>query len=282
MTTKHLAAIVWLALLATPAAAHDRSVSYSDWQIAEGDARIRLRVSALDASFLANEARPGESPADYFARRLTLASDAAECPPITAPLALAAPAGTLVFEWTVRCPASGALAITSRILAETVPGHLHFAHVRRDDRAPADRLLGRDEPTWHLATETAAEAAAPVSFAASIALGIFHVATGIDHVAFLAALLLGAAGFGEVLAIVTAFTIAHSLTLALAALGSLVPEASAIEALIGLSIALVAAENLATGDVRGAARLVGGALVALAAAAMLGIGRVPAITLLGL
>ena len=44
--------------------------------------------------------------------------------------------------------------------------------------------------------------------------------------------------------IVTGFTVAHSLTLALAVFGVLRPAAAPIEALIGLSIALVAAENL--------------------------------------
>ena len=275
-------ALVSLALcFASPALAHDRSVSYSDWQIRGAEARVRLRVSALDASFLANEAEPGETPAAYFARRLEVTAGDASCPLAEPPTALAAPEGALAFEWSVRC-ASAPTSITSRILADTVPGHLHFARVRRDDRPALDRLLTSSEPTWPLESDDSVEPAAPLGFTAAIALGIFHVATGIDHVAFVAALLLGAAAVGEVLAIVTAFTIAHSLTLALAALGSLVPEASAIEALIGLSIALVAAENLSAKDVRGASRLVGSALLTLGALATLGIGRVPALTLLGL
>ena len=266
---------------ASPALAHDRSVSYSDWQIRGTEAHVRLRVSALDASFLVNEAKPGEAPAAYFARRLEVTAGDASCSLAGPATALAAPEGALAFEWSVRCD-SAPTSITSRILADTVPGHLHFARVRRDDRPALDRLLTSTVPTWLLAVDDATEPGAPLGFAPAMALGIFHVATGIDHVAFVATLLLGAAGIGEVLAIVTAFTIAHSLTLALAALGSLVPEASAIEALIGLSIALVAAENLSAKDVRGASRLVGSALLMLGALATLGIGRVPALTLLGL
>ena len=84
--------------------------------------------------------------------------------------------------------------------------------------------------------------------------------------------------------IVTGFTIAHSLTLALAVFGVVRPPTGAIEALIGLSIALVATENLwlAGGRRRAVRWTVTLVLVALAAVAASGRGAVPALTLLGL
>jgi hypothetical protein len=68
--------------------------------------------------------------------------------------------------------------------------------------------------------------------------------TGWDHLAFLLALLLLATSLREVATLITGFTIAHSLTLGLSALGVVFAEPAAVEALIGFSIALVATENL--------------------------------------
>jgi hypothetical protein len=102
--------------------------------------------------------------------------------------------------------------------------------------------------------------------------------------AFVLALVLLAASLREVAALVTGFTIAHSATLALAVLGVVHPNASAVDALIGFSIALVAAENswLLGGRPRAVPIAIVAALVALAAAAVTGHGAVAAPALLGL
>jgi hypothetical protein len=76
-----------------------------------------------------------------------------------------------------------------------------------------------------------------------VRLGAEHIAGGWDHLAFVFALLLLAGSLREVVTLVTGFTLAHSLTLGLAVLGVFRPESSAVEILIGFSIALVAAEN---------------------------------------
>ncbi len=108
-----------------------------------------------------------------------------------------------------------------------------------------------------------------------LVLGIEHIATGYDHIAFVLALLLLAASLREVAGLVTGFTIGHSLTLALAVLGVVRPEPAAIEALIGFSIALVAAENawLLGGRPRAVPWLLVAGLAALAAAAFAGYRR---------
>ena len=77
------------------------------------------------------------------------------------------------------------------------------------------------------------------------ALGVEHILTGFDHLAFVAGLLLLVGSLRRLLATVTAFTLAHSLTLSAATLGLIhVPQAP-VEALIALSILLVAVEVVA-------------------------------------
>ena len=79
-------------------------------------------------------------------------------------------------------------------------------------------------------------------------LGVEHILLGIDHLLFVLALLLITRGRWRLVKTVTAFTVAHSITLALAALGFVhVPQAP-VEAVIALSIVFVAAEILRARD----------------------------------
>jgi HupE / UreJ protein len=73
-------------------------------------------------------------------------------------------------------------------------------------------------------------------------LGVEHILGGIDHLLFVLALMLVARGRVQLLLTVTAFTLAHSVTLALATLGIVNFAQAPVEALIALSIAFVAVE----------------------------------------
>ncbi len=78
-----------------------------------------------------------------------------------------------------------------------------------------------------------------------LVLGVEHILFGVDHLLFVLGLLLLMRGFWPLVKTVTAFTAAHSLTLALAALGSVPAPGAPIELLIALSIVLLAREALA-------------------------------------
>jgi hydrogenase/urease accessory protein HupE len=75
-------------------------------------------------------------------------------------------------------------------------------------------------------------------------LGIEHILTGFDHLLFVLALILIVRGTRRLLVTITAFTIAHSITLALATLGVVHIPGPPVEATIALSIVFVAAEIL--------------------------------------
>jgi hypothetical protein len=73
-------------------------------------------------------------------------------------------------------------------------------------------------------------------------MGTVHILEGVDHLLFVLALLLIVVGFGQLLKAVTAFTVAHSITLALATLGMVHVPAAPTEAIIALSILFLATE----------------------------------------
>ena len=73
-------------------------------------------------------------------------------------------------------------------------------------------------------------------------MGTIHILEGVDHLLFVLALLLIVSGLGELVKAVTAFTVAHSITLALATLGVVHMPAAPTEAIIALSILFLATE----------------------------------------
>jgi len=73
-------------------------------------------------------------------------------------------------------------------------------------------------------------------------MGTIHILEGVDHLLFVLALMLIVSGFGSLLKAVTAFTVAHSITLALATLGVVYVPSAPTEAIIALSILFLASE----------------------------------------
>jgi hydrogenase/urease accessory protein HupE len=85
-------------------------------------------------------------------------------------------------------------------------------------------------------------------FRAYLRLGVEHILTGTDHLLFLLGLLVVCRRFRTVAAIVTCFTLAHSVTLALAALDVVTLPSRIVEPLIAATIVIVGVENLLRGD----------------------------------
>ncbi|WP_251548647.1 HupE/UreJ family protein [Neobacillus muris] len=83
-----------------------------------------------------------------------------------------------------------------------------------------------------------------LGFGDYLLMGMKHIWSGIDHLLFLFGLLLMKGSYKDYLKILTAFTVGHSITLALASLEILIIPGSIIEPLIALSIIYVAAENI--------------------------------------
>jgi hydrogenase/urease accessory protein HupE len=108
---------------------------------------------------------------------------------------------------------------------------------RRDGTSQMERLLP-ERPAF-VVEAPAGTAEVAWSY---LLLGVDHILRGVDHLLFVLALLLIVRGSARILATVTAFTVAHSLTLAAATLGAVHVPGPPVEATIALSIVFVAAE----------------------------------------
>jgi HupE / UreJ protein len=144
--------------------------------------------------------------------------------------------GAVVQRWTIRVPhgLEGREVGVHELSATMVDVLVRIAF--KDGRV-VSRLLRPDAPSFVLTRETAGARAGGF-----LRLGIEHILTGIDHLLFILGLLLLVNGFGRLIKTVTAFTIAHSVTLSLAALGFVRFPPAPVEAVIALSIAFVARE----------------------------------------
>ncbi len=105
------------------------------------------------------------------------------------------------------------------------------------DGRVVSRLLRPESPSFVFGAETAGQAVGGYFM-----LGVEHILMGIDHLLFVLALLLIVRGNGLLVKTITAFTVAHSITLTLATLGHLSLPAAPVEAVIALSIVFVATE----------------------------------------
>lgn len=277
-----------LLLTLSAAHAHERTTSYSTWDIRGLTATVSLRLTLLDASRFPWFSAAGSSHQleQYATQHLVLSAGGIPCAVETPPRRLDSPPERLVFEWQVSCAAPGALAMRSDLLFDVAPTHLHFSRVSLDGTTRGEHVFSEAQRTWQLSTAPGSRAGRDLgtSFVEYVLLGVGHILTGYDHLAFLLVLLLLGRGLGEIAKIVTGFTIGHSVTLALASLGAVHPARGAVDSLIGLSIALVAAEDLwllarQPGVVPW---LISAVLGVLAVAARASYGAVPAVTLSGL
>jgi hypothetical protein len=269
--------------------AHTRSQSFSSWYIHDGQVRLSFSVQALEATRLGlleeGISELSDVLVQHLASNLSLYAGQESCHTVAGPQARAAHEGYLRVEWRFVCPIAPTIEIVNNAFFAAASSHLHYARVRRGDGRAHEVLFTNTERRRRIEVDarTTSELQG-ASFGAYLWLGVEHIVIGMDHLAFLLALLLLCRRVREVAYLVTGFTLGHSLTLSLAALGVVNPNVPVIEALIGFTIALVAAENIGvtTGANGKLAFLLSGAFIVLVLLKGLFHLGIPLVTLIGL
>lgn len=257
-------AITIAALLAPrEASAHATGLSRGEYAVSGAVVRARLTFArgeligtfagldangdkTLDASEL--EAAAGPSGLlRALPRRLTVRSDEGACKPGLAGAKLEEEDGVSI-DAQFDCPTVvSKLTLDIGLLADLSTGHRHIGVVSGLG-APRDFIAFAKQPAITVSGAQGATAGeAPKhreeTFGGFFRLGIEHILTGYDHLLFLFALLLVGGRWRALLAVVTAFTVAHSITLGLAALSIFSLSPRIVEPAIALSIAYVGVEN---------------------------------------
>ena len=263
-----LAALLMLALV--PAQAHKPSDSYltlkvkgqqvsGQWDIALRDLDYALGLDQDgDGELTWDEIRNQHQViAAYAKERLALSSAGGACPVVVGEQLVDnhTDGAYTVLRFTAACPVPiDALTINYRLFADIDPQHKGLVKLEHGGLT-STAIFSPDSARQSLSLASPSHWA---QFDDYVKHGVWHIWIGFDHILFLLSLLLPAvmmpaaskqaqtmrAAFFDVLKIVTAFTLAHSLTLTLASLHVLSLPSRWVESAIAASVALAALNNL--------------------------------------
>jgi hydrogenase/urease accessory protein HupE len=241
-------------IFAAPASAHPVPFSYLDLRLQPDAIQGTLVVHIYDAAHDLNiepmekmldpsiASQQSAALARMLGARFTVAADGR---PLTAEWSpgVEVLAERQSLKFSMRFPLAGAvgrLGLTA-VMFPYDPQHQTFLNVY-DGEALTQAILdaGHSQIEYFAGTRQGALAVVRRFLPA----GINHILIGPDHLLFLVGLLLLGGTLRQLVIIVTAFTVAHSITLSLAALNLVIPPARIIEPAIALSIVYVGADNL--------------------------------------
>lgn len=141
------------------------------------------------------------------------------------------------------------LGVWSRIIGSLPRGHRQYITIKDEQgNLLAEQMLDAASDRVEISLAETASATGDRSFSQFIVLGFEHILTGYDHLVFLLGLMIAGASFRAVAKIITSFTLAHSITLALATLDVVRLSPSVVEPLIAASIVYVGIENILRRD----------------------------------
>jgi len=243
-----------LLAIASPVSAHPVPFSYVDIQLQPSGLDVSLVVHIFDVAHDLNVTPPERLlEADVVSER------AAAIRALLAPrLQLDADGRRLTADWSgpeilrerqslrlrVHYPApsaAGAVALNT-VMFPYDPQHQTFVNVYEGDTLTSQMIL--DGQHAHLEYFAGTRQGVFAVVKKFIPAGIHHILIGPDHILFLVGLLLLGGTIRQLAFVVTGFTIAHSITLSLAALNIVTPPARLIEPAIALSIVYVGADNI--------------------------------------
>jgi hydrogenase/urease accessory protein HupE len=250
-------ALICLGLLAAPSAAlaHPAPFSYVDLSLGRDgiDATVTIHMIdlghdlQLDQLFIYNPAMVEavrERIRALIAERLAVGTGSVErlqpewkgAQPLVERAAL-----RITLRYPLDAP-TGVLRVSGPALFPYDPIHQTFVNVYEGGELRQQAILDRTPRTIEYFAGTRQGTLEVIR--RFLPAGIHHILIGPDHILFLLGLILLGGSFRRLLLIVTAFTLAHSLTLSLAALGLVNPPSRVIEPAIALSIIYVGADNL--------------------------------------
>jgi hydrogenase/urease accessory protein HupE len=255
-----LAALALTAVDVSPVQAHNAGVSTSRLTISERTVSIEVNALGLDYEKAAGvrliEAGSGvvnavalavmaPSVLSYAGDHIAVLTGSHPC---SRTAATARPADTHVLvtmSWV--CPPGGDdLRYRVTLFQDVDPSARHVA-VIATEHGEREFVLDRTAPEIDLSGAGSSTLQLAGRF---IRAGIEHIFLGYDHIAFLLAVILWGRRLWPLVKVVTAFTLAHSLTLCLAVLDIVRLPSSVVEPLIAATIVFVAAENFFVHDIR--------------------------------
>ncbi|MBI5040244.1 MAG: HupE/UreJ family protein [Gammaproteobacteria bacterium] len=247
---------VFFLIASPPAAAHDRinSFSHAVMTVTGDTVNYYLNLPAPVVSLLhANVGDDVDDLTNFFGSEIRVTTSNEVCQLTHVMQAPPQKSGNKIVDLLFRCPGDVTdLTITSSAFLDFDESHtqfLRFAPPDNPSQVLHEAVLTESNRVFHV-SDVRAGGSASLERAISFAkLGIEHLLTGYDHILFLLTVVVGIS-FIESLKAVTSFTLAHSLTMALAFLGGIYLPSSIVEPLIAATVIYVAIENVTSRNIR--------------------------------
>ena len=251
-----LITLAWLVLSGAVVRAHDPGLSSLDVNVSGSTVSVSLSIAASDVPLIAptGDARPMLRQLAHDAVRLAINDELAPSTIHAVAIEDGAARVQMSFALTPWRDHAARLSITSDVPKRIAPGHRELVVVKVNDRVVAETLLDRDSGPIMIELEAVSPSLAR-NAGRFLELGFRHILGGYDHLVFLAGLLLAARAVRQLVVALTAFTVAHSVSLVLVVIGGFHASPAIVEPLIATSIAWVGIENLIGGQ-HGAGRFV--------------------------
>ena len=239
--------LIALVLTAAVVQAHDPGLSSLDVSVSGRTVSAALSISSADVATLA----PGGDSAEASAKLRDLVRSAVQLSIDGHMLDLESQNietgkdGARIRFADVTAPDlhSGRLTVTSDVPRRMARGLRELLAIDVDGRPTAEKVLDAEARSLSIDLLAASSSTARTAWS-FVTLGVEHILSGYDHLVFLAGLILAAVTVRELLIALTAFTAAHSISLALVVAGGVHAPPSIVEPLIAASIAWVGVENL--------------------------------------
>lgn len=231
-----------LFLFGQEASAHTRSESYSHWHLSESRITATVTVPLREVMVLYESSDTSIPARELFQQHLLESANVTGGNDIcvrTSSNILQAASGFIRIELQFDCADAAPDTIQYRAMFDKAPAHVHYAKLYSEGLPVGEALLTDSADTWDFGVLASGDSWSFVSF---VAIGTEHIASGLDHVAFLFGLLLIAGSTGRAIIAVTGFTLGHSISLAAAVLGYVHADSQLVEAFIGFTVLLVAVE----------------------------------------
>jgi hydrogenase/urease accessory protein HupE len=203
------------------------------------DLQVTPMERLLDSAFLMERE---SAIRQLLTPRVTLQADGHSVDPQWLQSEILADRQSVRFHLTYSSAATPGIVSVSTVMFPYDENHQTFVNVYENDGLTSQVILDRNHTRTEYYAGTRQGVLAVIR--KFVPAGIHHILIGPDHLLFLVGLLLMGGSIRRLTMIVTSFTIAHSVTLSLAALNILTPPARVIEPAIALSIVYVGADNL--------------------------------------
>jgi len=247
MFNRRLIAAALLVLGALSCLAHDPGLSGAMLAMQSGKLHATLMFAPADIEAICNGEKPDQAQLEKLARQsLEVWFDGHPSLPAQAEARLLANMD-VEFDLDFALPPASRMTVRSALLDRLPFGHRQYFNLAGASGATlSERLLSSTVREVEVPLEQNEASARPSShrFSEFLGMGVKHILTGYDHLLFLFALLIGCKRLESVIKVITAFTIAHSISLALATLGWVEISSRVVEPLIAATIVYVGCENL--------------------------------------